>query len=62
MSSELRTCVTPDYSMGQGGSRRTDIRRAIRDNEPSLTTVQLDGTRLTEKDVRKLSEALRQNR
>ena len=48
--------------MGQTGSRGTDIRRAIRGNEPSVTVVQLDGTRLTEKDVRKLSEALRQNR
>ena len=48
--------------MGQAGSRRTDLRKALRENEGSVTAVELDGTRLSEKDVRKLSEALRQNR
>ena len=48
--------------MGQAGSRRTDLIKGLRENEASLTAVELDGTRLTEKDVRKLSEALRQNR
>ena len=48
--------------MGQTGSRRADVMRALRENDTSLTAVELDGMRLTEKDVRKLSEALRQNR
>ena len=48
--------------MGQAGSRRTDLRKALRENDASVTAVELDGTRLSEKDVRKLSEALRQNR
>lgn len=53
------TCMV---SMGQTGSRRADLRKALRENEASVTAVELDGTRLSEKDVRKLSEALRQNR
>ena len=48
--------------MGQAGSRRAEITRALRDNDSSTTVVELDGIRLTEKDVRKLAEALRQNR
>lgn len=48
--------------MGQTGSRRADLRKALRENEVSVTAVELDGTKLSEKDVRKLSEALRQNR
>jgi Ran GTPase-activating protein (RanGAP) involved in mRNA processing and transport len=47
--------------MGQAGSRRTEITRALRENEPTTTVVELGGVRLTEKEVRKLSEALRQN-
>ena len=48
--------------MGQAGSRRSDLRKALRENEATLTAVELDGTKLTEKDMRKLAEALRQNR
>ena len=48
--------------MGQAGSRRTEITRSLRENAPSVAAVDLDGVRLAERDVRKLSEALRQNR
>ena len=48
--------------MGQAGSRRSDLRRALRENDAAVTAVELDGTRLTEKDMRKLAEALKQNR
>ena len=48
--------------MGQAGSRRSDLRKALRENEATLTAVELDGTKLTEKDMRKLAEALRLNR
>ena len=48
--------------MGQVGSRRADITRSLRENESSLTELQLDGERLTEKAVRRITEALRLNR
>lgn len=48
--------------MGQGGSRKAALRKSLRENNAQVTEVELDGTRLSEKDVRKLSEALRQNR
>lgn len=48
--------------MGQVSSRRTDITKRLRENSPSLTDVVLDGVKLSEKDVRKLAEALRHNR
>lgn len=47
--------------MGQQGSRIYDLRRALRENDVTLASVELDGVRLSEKDVRKLSEALRLN-
>ena len=48
--------------MGQAGSRKAVLMKSLRENDRQLTGVELDGVRLSEKDVRKLSEALRQNR
>ena len=49
--------------MGAGSSSRVaSLRKTIRENDPSITEVSLDGLQLSDKTVRKLSNALRQNR
>ena len=49
--------------MGAGSSSRlASLRKTIRENDPSITEVSLDRLQLSDKTVRKLSNALRQNR
>lgn len=48
--------------MGHGSSKLEYLRKAIRDNDAKLTEVDLSGVQLSDKAVRKLSEALRRNR
>lgn len=49
--------------MGAGSSSRVaSLRKAIRENDPSVIEVSLDRLQLSDKTVRKLSDALRQNR
>jgi len=49
--------------MGAGSSSRVaSLRKAIRENDPSVIEVSLEGLQLSDKTVRKLSDALRQNR
>ena len=48
--------------VGSSSSKLAPLRKAIRENDPSLTEVNLDGLQLTDKAARKLSDALRQNR
>jgi len=48
--------------MGAGSSSRVaSLRKAIRENDPSVIEVSLDRLQLSDKTVRKLSDALRQN-
>jgi len=48
--------------VGSSSSKLAPLRKAIRDKDPSLTEVNLDGLQLTDKAVRKLSDALKLNR
>ena len=48
--------------VGSSSSKLAPLRKAIRENDPSLTEVNLDGLQLTDKAVRKLSDALKLNR
>ena len=48
--------------VGSSSSKLAPLRKAIRENDPSLTEVNLDGLQLTDKAVRRLSDALRLNR
>ena len=48
--------------MGQNAVKFSHVLKSVRDNEEEVTLVQLDGVQLTEKGVRKLSDALRTNR
>ena len=48
--------------VGSSSSKLAPLRKAIRENDPSLTEVNVDGLQLTDKAVRKLSDVLRLNR
>lgn len=48
--------------VGSSSSKLAPLRKAIRDKDPSLKEVNLDGLQLTDKAVRKLSDALKLNR
>ena len=47
--------------MGQHSSRLSSLRRAIKDNQPDLTQVRLNGIDLTDKTLKKLAETLKKN-
>lgn len=47
---------------GQHSTNLSSLRKALRDNEAGLTEVELKSLELTDKAVKKLTDALRKNK
>ncbi len=48
--------------MGQDASKLSHLRKCIKTNDRELTAVKVEGMQVSDKSIRKLSEALRKNR
>lgn len=48
--------------MGQESSKLAQLCRSVRENQSGLTEVELEAVQLSEKTVRKLTDALKKNR
>ena len=48
--------------MGQESSKLSHLCKSVRENQSGLTEVELEGVQLSDKAIRKLTEALKKNR
>ncbi len=48
--------------MGQDASKMSHLRKDIKENDSGTTEVKVEGLQVSDKSIRKLSEALRRNR
>ncbi len=62
LGSQQTSHLTTTVKMGQDTSKMSHLRKCIKNNDRELSAVKVEGVQVSDKTIRKLSEALRRNR